>query len=178
MRMSERRAPLVALIGGVALLLGAATGAPVFAQSQPMLPSPLPVPKTPATPAESGPATQAQPAPSTAAPSATPGGPRDPFDPLVKKPGPGEERRVQEIAGLKLVGLLWDVRSPAEIRALVETPDGLGYYLRLNDEKFGGKVVAIERDKVQFSVREQVPGGTARVRTVELKLAKTEGQSQ
>ena len=70
------------------------------------------------------------------------------------------------------------MRSPAEIRALVETPDGLGYYLRLNDEKFGGKVVAIDRDKVQFSVREQVPGGTARVRTVELKLAKTEGQSQ
>ena len=46
-------------------------------------------------------------------------------------------------------------RTPEAIRALVETPDGLGYYLRLNEEKFGGKVVALERDRVRFVIREE-----------------------
>jgi len=85
-------------------------------------------------------------------------------------------------AGSALKGLLKDNMTIAAggfglcgipenlIRALVETPDGLGYYVRLNEEKFGGKVVAIERDRVRFSVREQDPGGQTRVRTVELKL--------
>jgi hypothetical protein len=66
--------------------------------------------------------------------------------------------------------VIWDAKNREQVRALVETPDGLGYYVRLNEEKFGGKVVAIERDRVRFSVREQVPGAAARERTVELKL--------
>ena len=60
----------------------------------------------------------------------------------MRKAEPGEERRAQEVASLRLVGVVWDPRDPVAIRALVETPDGLGYYLRLNEEKFGGKVVA------------------------------------
>jgi hypothetical protein len=40
----------------------------------------------------------------------------------------------------------------------------------MNEEKFGGRVVAIERDRVRFSVREQDPSGQSRVRMVELKL--------
>jgi hypothetical protein len=99
---------------------------------------------------------------------------RDPFDPLVTKPvdeatGEGGERR-QPLSGLRLVGVVWDAKDRQQIRALVETPEGLGYYVRLNEEKFGGRVVAIERDRVRFSVREQIPGGAARERTVELKL--------
>jgi hypothetical protein len=58
------------------------------------------------------------------------------------------------------------------IRALVQTTDGLGYYLRLDDERFGGKVTAVERDRVRFLVREQPPGAPARERTIELRLAK------
>jgi hypothetical protein len=93
----------------------------------------------------------------------------------VRKLDPGEERKVQEVASLKLVGVLWDVKDAGAIRALVETPDGLGYYLRLNEEKFGGKVVALERDRVRFVIREDVPGVGTRERTVELRLPKPDG---
>lgn len=141
-----------------------------WAQSQPKFPTPLPVPKTPAP----APAAPAPAAPAAGAPA--PGGPRDPFEPLVRKLEPGEERKVQEVASLKLVGVVWDVKDPGEMRALVETPDGLGYYLRLNEEKFGGKVVALERDRVRFVVREDVPGVGTRERTVELRLPKPDGQ--
>ena len=71
---------------------------------------------------------------------------------------------------MRLVGVVWDPVRRDQIRALVETPDGLGYYVRMNEEKFGGRVVAIERDRVRFSVREQDPSGQSRVRMVELKL--------
>ena len=94
----------------------------------------------------------------------------------MRKLDPGEERKVQEVANLKLVGIVWDPKDPEAIRALVETPDGLGYYLRLNEEKFGGKVVALERDRVRFTVREEVPGVGTRERTVELRLPKPDGQ--
>jgi hypothetical protein len=147
-----------------------------WAQSQPKFPTSLPVPKTPApaaAPAEA-------PAPAAAAPAAgttvAPSGPRDPFDPLVRRLEPGEERKTQEVANLRLVGIIWDVKDTEQIRALVETPDGLGYYLRLNDEKFGGKVVALERDRVRFVVREDIPGVGQRDRTVELRLPKPDGQ--
>jgi hypothetical protein len=94
----------------------------------------------------------------------------------VRKPEPGQERKVLEVASLKLVGIIWDAKAPEAIRALVETPDGLGYYLRLNEEKFGGKVVALERDRVRFVIREDIPGVGSRDRTVELRLPKPDGQ--
>ena len=150
--------------------------ASAWAQSQPTLPTPLPVPSAPASPAP--PATPA-PAAAPAAPAAgtpAPGGPRDPFEPLVRPVQPSQpsqpagERRVQELETLKLVGILWDAKDPQMIRALVETPDGLGYYLRLNEEKFGGKVVAVERDRVRFVVREQIRGARTQERTVEIRL--------
>ena len=52
------------------------------------------------------------------------------------------------LSGLRLVGVVWDASRRDQIRALVETPDGLGYYVRMNEEKFGGRVVAIERDRI------------------------------
>ena len=148
--------------------------AEAWAQSSPKMPTPLPVPKTAA------PATAPGPTPAPAAPAAgtttAPGGPRDPFEPLVRKIEPGEERKVQEVASLRLVGIIWDAKDTEQIRALVETPDGLGYYLRLNDEKFGGTVVALERDRVRFVVREEIPGAGTRERTVELRLPRPDGQ--
>jgi hypothetical protein len=177
------RLPALSRSGWVRLataLFASLLAAAAWAQSQPKFPVPLPVPKAPEPTA----APSTTPAPAAAAPApATPaagapatGGPRDPFEPLVRKLGPGEERKVQEVASLKLVGIVWDVKDPGEIRALVETPDGLGYYLRLNEEKFGGKVVALERDRVRFVVREDVPGVGTRERTVELRLPKPDGQ--
>ncbi|HEX2501738.1 MAG TPA: hypothetical protein VHO73_09785 [Methylomirabilota bacterium] len=164
----------LATVVAASLLAGAA-----WAQSQPKFPTPLPTPKPAAPAAPAAPATPAPAAPAESAPAAgtpAPGGPRDPFEPLVRKLEPGEERKVQEVANLKLVGIVWDVKDSEAIRALVETPDGLGYYLRLNEEKFGGKVVALERDRVRFVVREEVPGVGTRERTVELRLSKPEGQ--
>jgi hypothetical protein len=166
----------------VTALSASLLAATAWAQSQPKLPVPLPTPKTSGSPAT--PAQTQTPAPSAASPAPAPpatgapaasGGPRDPFEPLVRKLEPGEGG--QEVSNLKLVGVLWDTKDADSIRALVETPDGLGYYLRLNEEKFGGKVVAVERDRVRFVVREELPGraGT-RERTVELRLAKPDGQ--
>ena len=160
------RIRLAAVIATSLLAAGA------WAQSQPKLPTQLPVPKT-AAPVEAP--APAAPAPATGT-TAAPGGPRDPFEPLVRKLEPGEERKVQEVANLRLVGIIWDVKDAEQIRALVETPDGLGYYLRLNEEKFGGKVVALERDRVRFLVREEIPGVGTRDRTVELRLPKPDGQ--
>jgi len=162
------RIRLAAVIATSLLAAGA------WAQSQPKLPTQLPVPKT-AAPAEAPAPAPAAPAPATGT-TAAPGGPRDPFEPLVRKVEPGEERKVQEVANLKLVGIIWDVKDAEQIRALVETPDGLGYYLRLNEEKFGGKVVALDRDRVRFLVREEIPGVGTRDRTVELRLTKPDGQ--
>ena len=163
----------------VTVLAASLLTAAAWAQSQPKFPTPLPVPKAPA-PSAAPPA--AAPAPAPAAPAdptagaPAPTGPRDPFEPLVRKVEPGEERKTQEIASLKLVGIVWDAKDAEAIRALVETPDGLGYYLRLNEEKFGGKVVALERDRVRFVIREEVPGVGTRERTVELRLPKPDGQ--
>ncbi len=164
-----------------ALALCLAIPASLFAQAIPKLPPQLPVPKSvpkPEVPEIARPLQPAQSAQSVPAPAPpAPPGPspagvrtdgRDPFEPLVTKAPEGENR--PSLSGLRLVGVVWDPARRDQVRALVETPDGLGYYVRLNEEKFGGKVVAIERDRVRFSVREQDPGGQARVRTVELKL--------
>jgi len=100
--------------------------------------------------------------------SAQPTG-RDPFVPLVTKPKPEspEAKEAVPIAKIKLVGIIWDRERT---RAMVETPEGLGYVLKENDEVFGGKVVAIQRDRVRFLVREDGEAGKPATRTVELKL--------
>ena len=177
MRETSRR-PLVRRMAGPALAVCLALPATLFAQAVPKLPPQLPVPRAtpkPEVPESARPLQPAQPgqaAATAAAPAPAPAGVgpdgRDPFEPLVTKAPEGENR--PSLSGVRLVGVVWDPGRRDLIRALVETPDGLGYYVRLNEEKFGGKVVAIERDRVRFSVREQDPGGQTRVRTVELKL--------
>jgi Tfp pilus assembly protein PilP len=161
------------------LVVAACVAVPVVAAAQATtkLPEKLPVPQTtpgidpsvgkPLQPAPTAQAAPAAPAPAAPAPAA-PAGDRDPFSPLVTKAPEGENR--PSLSGLRLVGVVWDPVRRDQIRALVETPDGLGYYVRMNEEKFGGRVVAIERDRVRFSVREQDPSGQSRVRMVELKL--------
>src|SRR5262245_33987786 len=177
------RVPGVSRLGwlGLATALGGSLlAAAAWAQSQPKFPTPLPVPKgtapaaaPSAPPAPAPPTAQATPAPAAPAP---PGAPGARSEPMVRAVEPGQERKNQEVANLRLVGVVWDVRDTEAIRALVETPDGLGYYLRLNEEKFGGKVVAMERDRVRFVVREEIPGTGTRERTVELRLPKPDGQ--
>ena len=160
----------------VAALFASLLAAAAWAQSQPKFPVPLPTPKAPA------PSTAPDPTPAPAAPAAPAAGAPATTGPAGPVRAPGAEARAgrraahQEIANLKLVGVMWDPKDTEAIRALVETPDGLGYYLRLNEEKFGGKVVAVERDRVRFVVREEVPGAGSRERTVELRLSKPDGQ--
>jgi Tfp pilus assembly protein PilP len=162
------------------LVIAACVAVPVVAaaQAQTKLPEKLPVPRTtpgidpsvgkPLEPAATAQAAPAAPAPAAPGAPAAPAGDRDPFTPLITKAPEGEMR--PSLSGLRLVGVVWDAGRRDQIRALVETPDGLGYYVRMNEEKFGGRVVAIERDRVRFSVREQDPSGQSRVRMVELKL--------
>jgi hypothetical protein len=166
--MSGWRWVIGATAGAGLLAVGLAAPGLAPAQSQPKLPSPPPTPRTPAA-AAPAPAAPAAPAPVPAPAAEAPAGGRDPFSPLVR-PQSDEERQAQEISGLRLVGVVWDPKARDQIRALVQTPDGLGYYLRVNDEKFGGTVTTIERDRVQFSVKETLPGGQVRTRTVELRL--------
>jgi hypothetical protein len=168
-------------ISWLVMAVGLAIPASVFAQATTKPPTELPVPKSGAgakeIPGVARPL-QAQspaPAPAPAAPAAPSPAPaagqsegRDPFTPLITKAPEGENR--PSLSGLRLVGVMWDPARRDQVRALVETPDGLGYYVRVNEEKFGGRVVAIERDRVRFSVREQDPTGQTRTRTVELKL--------
>jgi Tfp pilus assembly protein PilP len=150
-------------LAGAALAACLAVPATSLAQAPkfPELPRPGAKPAAPAGQA-AAPAT-----PQPAAP-ASPAGPRDPFAPLVTKAPEGENR--PSLSGLRLVGIVWDPVHRDQIRALVETPDGLGYYVRVNEEKFGGKVVGIDRNSVRFTVSDQDPGGQRRTRTVELKL--------
>jgi len=173
-----RGAGLVALVG--CLAVPAALLAQMPTPGSPVTMPPSATPKFPtlptpqaaqapqpyaSQPAKTEPAKPAEPARS-AAPG--PEG-RDPFEPLVTRAPEGDNR--PSLSGLRLVGVVWDPARRDQIRALVETPDGLGYYVRMNEEKFGGKVVAIEKDLVRFSVREQDPTGQTRTRTVELKLS-------
>lgn len=167
--MTHRRSARGWWVGWVAVVVCLALPGFLFAQAQPKLPTPLPVPKTappkPAEPAKAAPPKAAPAKPPEAAPAAAE---RDPFEPLVVKTAPGETSAIQ-VTSLRLVGVLWDV-ARRDVRALVQTPDGLGYYLRVNEEKFGGRVTAIEPNLVRFAIREQDPGGQVRTRTVELKL--------
>jgi hypothetical protein len=164
-------------IAWLALAVCLAIPATLFAQATTKPPTSLPVPKATPKPEVPEIARPLQPAPSPAPPAGQPAAPspapgqtdgRDPFTPLITKAPEGENR--PSLSGLRLVGVVWDPVRRDQVRALVETPDGLGYYVRLNEEKFGGKVVAIERDRVRFSVREHDPTGQSRVRTVELRL--------
>jgi hypothetical protein len=165
-------------IAWLVMVVCLAMPASVFAQATTKPPVGLPVPKDapkeipgiarPLQPAPSPAPAPAAPAAPSPVPAAGPTDGRDPFTPLITKAPEGENR--PSLSGLRLVGVMWDPVRRDQVRALVETPDGLGYYVRLNEEKFGGRVVAIERDRVRFSVREQDPTGQARVRTVELKL--------
>jgi Tfp pilus assembly protein PilP len=163
-------------IAWLALAVCLVIPAAVFAQATTKPPTSLPVPKAVpkpevpeiARPLQPAPSSAPAPAPASPVPAAGQTDGRDPFTPLITKAPEGENR--PSLSGLRLVGVVWDPMRRDQVRALVETPDGLGYYVRLNEEKFGGKVVAIERDRVRFSVREQDPTGQSRVRTVELRL--------
>jgi type IV pilus assembly protein PilP len=87
-------------------------------------------------------------------------GRRDPLEPLVKEKPPESLTPVGvtpgrplgplerfDMSALKLVGIVWGELGR---RALIKAPDGKGYFVTVNSYmgKYGGKVVAIEDDRV------------------------------
>lgn len=121
-------------------------------------------------------------APETAPPAAetfaySSGGKRDPFVALIIARGPGEKikgdaKRSLEVGDLKLVGIVWDKRG--YYYALVETPQGLGYTLRKNDQIGLSTVVSkITKDSVHFLTKTRAyAGAKGEASEVVLKLRK------
>lgn len=143
--------------------------------------SPPPPPKA-AAPAPAPPAPSAAPATKPAAPAATgpvPVGALTPPAPLTPPPLDYEAKGRRDpfaaldaeragggltVATAKLTGILRGGSLPL---ALVETPDGLGYILKLGDTLGDGRLVDIGRDTVVFTV---VPKPGATNNRVVLKL--------
>ena len=80
-------------------------------------------------------------------------GRRDPFEPVETL---HPDMTSPTIASARLKGIVRG-RTP---RALVETPDGLGYILKVGDMLAEGRLIEIGNDSVVFSVPAR-PGSTA-----------------
>jgi hypothetical protein len=91
-----------------------------------------------------------------------PRGRRDPFSPITLTK---EEKRPVSLGPVKLVGI---VRGRAQLLALVETPDGLGYILKVGDVLGDGQVAEIAPRAVTFVVAAR---GGQRPATLTLRLA-------
>ncbi len=90
---------------------------------------------------------------------------RDPFRPLIqKKTAAPKSKEEVALARIKLVGVLWN--RDGQMRALVETEEGLGYVLKEKDSIMGGQVVEITSEGVKFAIRE----GQSRPRIVTFPL--------
>ena len=81
--------------------------------------------------------------PPVAPPSYDPKGRRDPFQPIETVQQPRSA-----VASARLRGIL----HGSAIRALVETPDGIGYIMRLGDTLADGRLIEIGTDSVVFRV--------------------------
>ena len=104
----------------------------------------------------------------------TPKDRRDPFHPLVEPP---REEKALDIGGYKLSGIVWQRQ---QYFALLETPDGLGHILKVND-RLGpsARVKEITKDAVLIEMKDEDPAKKGQVRTIRLELQqqqKKEGQ--
>jgi len=99
---------------------------------------------------------------------------RDPFHPLVDPP---REEKALDVGGYKLSGIVWQRQ---QYFALLETPDGLGHILKVND-RLGpnARVKEITKDAVLIEMKEEDVARKGQVRTIRLELQqqqKKEGQ--
>lgn len=173
-RKSHRLAR-VAATGVLGLLVGCSQAAPPAPSPGVVPPRPAAQAKPPAPAASPQPAKPAEPVYTYEAK-----GRRDPFIALVTpkvakttvKPKGGGNLATVEISELKLSGIIWD---PAGYYALVETPSGLGYVLRVNDT-IGpdARVAKITKDMVVFEVKGKAEFSRPEARTMELRLRKEE----
>lgn len=100
-----------------------------------------------------------------------PEGRRDPFHPLVEPPS---EETAIDVGGYKLSGIVWQKN---QYFALLETPDGLGHILKV-DDRLGpdARVKEITKDAVLIEMKGREVAGRPRVRTIRLELEKKEGR--
>lgn len=130
----------------VALAIGIATCDSALAQG------PVTPPTTPPPPA---PTLAAPPNPLAPSPYERKGR-RDPFDPSDVTQG---EKTAPTLASARLTGI---VRGKKPL-ALLETPDGLGYILKLGDTLADGRLIEIDTDRVVFSVSGPNGSTTSRI---------------
>jgi hypothetical protein len=99
---------------------------------------------------------------------------RDPFHPLVEAP---REETALDIGGYKLSGIVWQRN---QYFALLETPDGLGHILKVNDQLGpNARVKEITKEGVLIEMKGEGPSSRGQVRTIRLELkeqTKKEGQ--
>lgn len=97
---------------------------------------------------------------------------RDPFFPLVEPP---REETALDVGGYKLSGIVWQRN---QYFALLETPDGLGHILKVND-RLGpsARVKAITKDAVLIEMKEgnAARKGEPRIIRLELQQEQTKG---
>ncbi len=156
------------ILGSIVLL-----GLLLFGCSQ-QAPAPPP-PATPPQPQAALPSPAAQPA-APPAPEALaklgsvtydPRGRRDPFTPLIDIQL--EEKGI-DVSRFKLAGIVW--RQDGYF-ALVESPDGLGHILRVNDSVGpNARVKEITKDAVLIEVKSRDLVGRGKVQTIRLELKK------
>ena len=98
-------------------------------------------------------------------------GRRDPFQPLVEPPS---EETAIDVGGYKLSGIVWQRN---QFFALLETPDGLGHILKV-DDRLGpdARVKEITKDAVLIEMKGRKMEGRPQVRTIRLELEKKEGR--
>ncbi len=115
-------------------------------------------------------------------------GRRDPFETLVKEkppvvePGPvidpqrprGPLERF-DLAALKLMGIVWGERGR---RAVIRAPDGKGYFIMVGMYmgQNGGKVIAIEEDRLVVEERHRDQQGDIIGKTLTIQLRRKENQ--
>jgi hypothetical protein len=86
---------------------------------------------------------------------------------------PSEETAI-DVGGYKLSGIVWQRN---QYFALLETPDGLGHILKV-DDRLGpdARVKEITKDAVLIEMKGGKVAGRPRVRTIRLELEKKEGR--
>ncbi|MCI0483666.1 MAG: pilus assembly protein PilP [candidate division NC10 bacterium] len=162
-------------VGFGLLLLSLALGScssesPPAASPNPPRPPQQKVATVPAQPAAAPGAPPVNLGPATYAPKDR----RDPFHPLVDPP---REEKALDVGGYKLSGIVWQRQ---QYFALLETPDGLGHILKVND-RLGpnARVKEITKDAVLIEMKEEDVARKGQVRTIRLELQqqqKKEGQ--
>ncbi|MGH7379440.1 MAG: pilus assembly protein PilP [Candidatus Methylomirabilales bacterium] len=135
--------------------------------------APAPAPPPPARPAQA----PASPKPATAVEpqfAYKPEGRRDPFRNIVDARLTEEGPEGMDYSSLKVAGIVWQRQG---YFALVETADGLGHILRVNDPLGKtGRVRQITAESVVIEVRAKDFSGRLQTRTITLEMKKEEKQ--